>query len=768
MRILPHSDPGKRENVTLHRRVRRPQGSWLLRQHALCAIGLYVVLTPVLACFIQPHSLWAVEDCLSCHGPATGLVNSQGKPITINPASLAHSVHKDFSCVDCHAGATKSGHTAKTAAASCLTCHADEGASLASSAHAALGDPKDSSACIACHGTHDVVNPATRGVKFCATCHATEESQYSASIHGRAHARMNGDAPTCQSCHGAAHQVVEASDSKSPVNKVNLPGTCGKCHSNPALAAKYMFGVAKPVEAYESSTHGRAIQQGNLNAASCNDCHGVHDILPASDPRSKIWKQNVAATCGQCHKDVYGVYRQSIHGEAVAAGVLEAATCTDCHGEHRILAPGNPQSTVYLANVSQATCSRCHANTQLMARFNVPASRVPTYEDSYHGLASSAGQQTVANCASCHGVHNIFPSSDPRSTVNRANLGKTCGKCHPDAGQRFTIASVHTLPATTAGGRVLAFVKAFYLLAIPVILAFMFMHNFLDWWNKAKRVLEHYRLGHGQVRLTRNERVQHWLLLTSFLTLVITGFALKYPHSFWAEPIVRWERTFPLRGWLHRIAGVVLMGASVYHVIYLTIKSEGRRWLKAMLPRVRDVQDAVHIMGYNLGYRSRPPQYARFNYAEKAEYWALVWGTIVMAATGILLWAHDWVLAHLPFPMTFLDVTTAIHFYEAILATFSILIWHFYFVIFDPDIYPLKWTVLTGRAPEHEVREEDEEPALVATVTKKGPGGGSDTGPAPKGGQTNRGAGPTARPSSTGSATKPDAPPSSRRLKPPN
>ncbi|MDR3675534.1 MAG: cytochrome b/b6 domain-containing protein [Acidobacteriota bacterium] len=653
--------------------------------------------------------LLAAEDCLSCHAPETGMVNSQGKAITVNPNSLAHSVHKDLGCVDCHAGAAKSGHTAKTASASCIACHADEGEKLSASAHAMLGDPKDSSTCIACHGTHDVVDPATRGVQFCATCHAKEVSQYNSSIHGRAHAKFNGDAPTCQSCHGTAHEVVEASNAKSPVSKANLPDTCGKCHSNPALAVKYMFNVALPVEAYKQSVHGRAIQAGNLKAASCNDCHGVHDILSASNPHSKIWKQNVAATCAQCHKNVFDVYRESIHGKAVAAGVLDAATCTDCHGEHRILAPGNPESTVSLANVSQVTCSRCHANTQLMARFNVPASRVPTYEDSYHGLASNSGQQTVANCASCHGVHNIFASSDPRSTVNKANLGKTCGKCHPDAGQRFTIGTVHTLPTSTAGGRALSFVKAFYLLAIPFILGFMVLHNLLDWWRKARRILEQYRVGHGQVRLTLNERTQHVLLLVSFITLVVTGFALKYPHSFWAEPIVQWEKNFPLRGWLHRIAGVVLIGGSVYHVIYLLIQRDGRRWMKAMLPRARDVQEAVQTVGYNIGYRPTLPRYARFNYMEKAEYWALVWGTIVMAATGILLWAHDWVLAYLPYPMSVLDVTTAVHFYEAILATFSILIWHFYFVIFDPEVYPLKWTVLTGRAPEHEVREEEEE-----------------------------------------------------------
>ena len=671
------------------------------------------------ALLLRVPALHAAENCLSCHGPGTGLKNSKGQPITVNPAALAHSVHAGFQCVDCHAGAAQFPHTAKTASASCQTCHSDVPQVLKTSAHAMLGDPNDAQACTSCHGAHDVVKPSTLGTQFCAPCHSTEVSQYEKSIHGRAHARGNRDVATCQSCHGAAHQVLTADSPASPVNKVHLADTCGSCHSNPRLVAKYYFAVAFPVAAYKAGVHGRAIEHGNLKAASCSDCHGVHDILPTDDPHSTIWKQNVAATCGKCHADVYDVYRGSVHGQAAAAGVLQAATCTDCHGEHRILAPGNPQSPVYVANVSQDTCSRCHGNTELMASFNMPLNRVPTYEDSYHGLASREGRQTVANCASCHGVHNIYRPSDPRSTVNKANLGKTCGKCHPDAGQRFAIGPVHVLPTTTAGGRVLGVVKAFYLFAIPVILGFMFFHNLLDWGRKARRTLAQNRAGHGQVRMTPNERAQHFLLLGSFMMLVITGFALKYPGAFWAAPIVRWEGGLPLRAILHRICGVILIGASIYHIVYLIKSREGRRWFKEMLPKVRDVREAVETVGYNAGYRKNLPRYARFNYIEKAEYWALVWGTVVMAITGILLWSHNWILAHLPFPMSFLDVTTAIHFYEAILATFAILIWHFYWVMFDPDVYPLKWTFLTGRSPEHEVREEAKEVPSPPTVAPK-------------------------------------------------
>ena len=674
-------------------------------------ISRLIVCTALLAAawLGSPAAAQRAADCLVCHGASVGLKNSAGKEISVNPATHMKGVHGSFGCLDCHAGAAAETHNAKTAAASCVSCHADAARALSTGVHAALGDASDSATCVACHGTNNVVK-AVAGTQFCASCHATEVQQYKASIHGSAHDRGNDDVPTCVSCHGSTHTALAASDPHSPVSKGHLPETCGACHSNPKLAAKYMFAEVRPVEAYRQSVHGRAIQNGNLQAASCGDCHGTHDILPVSDPHSKIWKQNVGATCGQCHSGVYNTYAQSIHGQAVARGVLQAATCTDCHSEHKILAPGDPGSPVYMANVSQEACSRCHADAQLMAGFALPQDRVPTYQDSYHGLAAHEGRQTVANCASCHGVHNIYPSSDPRSTVNHANLSRTCGQCHLDAGRRFAIGPVHVMASTTPGGRILDFVKIFYFVVIPVTLGLMLLHNLLDWRRKTKAALAHYRGAPGQLRLTVNERVQHAVLVLSFVVLVITGFALKFPHAFWAMPIVRLEHAFPVRGWLHRIAGVVMIGAAVYHIVYLSAKKSGRRWLKDMVPDLRDAKEAVETVEYNLGHREKLPRYRRFNYAEKAEYWALVWGTAVMAVTGVLLWLNDWILAHLPHPASVLAISTAIHFYEAILATLAILVWHIYAVIFDPDIYPVKWTFLTGRAPEHEVRETGEEP----------------------------------------------------------
>ncbi len=127
----------------------------------------------------------------------------------------------------------------------------------------------------------------------------------------------------------------------------------------------------------------------------------------------------------------------------IARGNALAPTCTDCHGIHSIKAHTNPNSPVAEQNVSRDICARCHEGVRLSQEFGVPGNRVTTYFDSYHGLAAEGGSVVAANCSSCHGVHDILPSSDPRSTINPANLDATCGKCHKGVTQKFTRTPVH-------------------------------------------------------------------------------------------------------------------------------------------------------------------------------------------------------------------------------------------------------------------------------------------------------------------------------------
>ena len=120
-----------------------------------------------------------------------------------------------------------------------------------------------------------------------------------------------------------------------------------------------------------------------------------------------------------------------------------APVCTDCHGIHSIKAPANPNSPVAERNLSRDTCAPCHQGVKLSQEFGIPGGRVSSYFDSYHGLAAEGGSVVAANCSSCHGVHNILPSTDPRSTINPAHLDATCGKCHKGVTAKFTQTKVH-------------------------------------------------------------------------------------------------------------------------------------------------------------------------------------------------------------------------------------------------------------------------------------------------------------------------------------
>jgi cytochrome b subunit of formate dehydrogenase len=457
------------------------------------------------------------------------------------------------------------------------------------------------------------------------------------------------------------------------------------------------------VEAYKLSIHGRAVAAGDQKAASCSDCHGNHAIQPARDPRSKINHWNVPATCGACHSAIKKTYEASIHGQAVAHGSADAPVCTDCHGEHNILAPAEPGSSVNPARVSSVTCGRCHGDERINARYNLPVDRVPTFADSYHGLESrSGGQQTVANCASCHGVHNIFPTRDPRSTVNAANLAHTCGNCHPGAGERFAIGPVHVRSASQSEHPVVKWIRRIYWVLIPLAIGFMFIHQLLDFLRKLLRKRGRVDSGEEVMRMNLNFRVAHWLTVVSFPVLVVTGFALKFPEAWWARPMLHWENHFAFRGTVHRVAAVVLLAALAYHIVHLILVRRDRAILRYIMPGLGDLRDLGDMFLFNLGLSETQPTFGRFNYVEKIEYLAYMWGTVLMAATGFILWFNNLALRY--FPKWVSDAATALHFYEAILATFSILIWHMYTVVFDPDVYPMDRAWLTGKTSADHLR----------------------------------------------------------------
>jgi cytochrome b subunit of formate dehydrogenase len=655
----------------------------------------------------------ADADCLACHGQKD-LKSESGRSVYIDEAKHQSSAHSILNCTDCHTDIKEFPHPARMAKVNCATCHAEQAADIPESIHSALGAGVQ--ACTACHGSpHELAPAAGLLPKLCGNCHSDELKGFLASVHGAAAKRGDPDAPTCQSCHGPVHKILAAQDPASPVAKKNLPDTCGACHSNPSFLATHQIPFAHPVESYKLSVHGRAVAAGNLNAATCSDCHGSHEIYAARDPRSKINHWNVPAMCGACHGEIEKIYAESVHGQAVAHGAPGAPVCTDCHGEHVILAPSEPESLVNPGRVSFVTCGRCHGNQLIAARYNLPADRVPSYADSFHGLEAQAGSQTVANCASCHGVHNIFPPSDPRSTVNPANLAHTCGACHPGAGQRFAIGPVHILPESSSESPAVRLIRHIYWVLIPLVIGLMFLHQMLDFLRKFFRHARPIGPQQAAFRLNVHFRIAHWLTLVSFPVLVVTGFALKYPLVWWARPMLMWEGHVMFRGTVHRIAAIVLLLSLVYHAVNLIVSHRARRIISNMRPQMTDLRDLRDMVAYNLGLTEKKPEFAEFTYVEKTEYLAYMWGAFVMALTGFLLWFNSFTLRH--FPKWVLDAATALHFYEAVLATLAILVWHLYTVVFDPDVYPMDRVRPRSSGADYQaapIAEPQEEGAVAA------------------------------------------------------
>jgi len=586
----------------------------------------------------------------------------------------------------------------------CLSCHDGSDPDipavplevLNASSHGGL-------ACVDCHvGIEDIPHEETLPPVDCGNCHESEAETY--THHGRGVLGVTEDLPSCSDCHGT-HDILPSSNRDSSVHPTHLSSTCGNCHRNLDLMKKHEIQLKRPVEVYESSVHGRAAMGGVYVAATCTDCHSTggtaHQILGPGNPKSSINHFNIPDTCGKCHGAITQDYKEGIHGKLASEGETDTPVCTTCHGEHGILRHDDPRSNVSPTLVAEATCAPCHESARLNEKYGIPAGRLASFVDSYHGLKSKAGDTTVANCASCHGAHRILPSSDPESSINAANLKATCGTCHPNISTALAQTTIHGTQEGLHTGLADVFVRI-YIVAIVVIIGSMLLYVLIDY----RRSFNGVKMGPQLPRMDANAIFQHGVLTVSFIVLVISGFALRYSEAWAFRHLFGWDGGFTVRGIIHRSAACVFVFGAIWHVFYLRT-GNGRAFVKGMWPGRQDFQEFGEMMLYNLGRRSKPPRLGRFSYVEKAEYWALVWGTVVMVITGFFLW-FDYLASRI-FPKGVLDVMLVVHFYEAWLATLAIAVWHLYSTVFKPGVYPGNPSWLTGTMPV--VMYEEEHPA---------------------------------------------------------
>jgi len=381
-----------------------------------------------------------VKECLECHGDRTiekSLPGGKTLSLFVDEKAYRISLHGKGACTTCHADAK------------------------------------------APHGKLEKVS--------CGKCHPDAEKTYSRSTHGKGHAKGNPDTAWCTDCHGK-HDIRRHKDPAAMAFRMNIVGVCLRCHNDRAIEDKYKLPGQDVMAAYETSVHGMALKKsGLMGTAVCPDCHGNHTILPGDQPRSATHRQNIPTLCGKCHPGILEKYEKSVHGKGMRGGISDSPVCTDCHGEHRITKISDPTSSVYSKNIPKTCASdRCHENAGISSRYAIPKKRFSTYMDSFHGIALEYGMTKAASCASCHGFHEILPSSDPASTVHKNNIPKTCGKCHPNAGPNFAKGAIHVEVSPQKAMGVFA-VRVFYTIFISALVVLFVLHVGLEQYGRRRR-----------------------------------------------------------------------------------------------------------------------------------------------------------------------------------------------------------------------------------------------------------------------------------------
>lgn len=439
------------------------------------------------------------QNCEQCH--TSSLLHNPGHLQAQDKTNLPN-------CVDCHGG-----HEVAPAAAmiadpvgACQQCHMEFEDQKIGDVHAELvGNFGAGQSCQTCHAS----TPQSEDAK-CQTCHSLLSSELALasgetvslhvdpldivhSVHGeRVFDGVQYTTLRCTDCHreqgiwGFPHQEIDTETRRELT--IAMQQVCQECHS----------------EIYERNAdgiHARHIAEGELQAATCADCHGNHAIHDPDNPRERI-----SQTCGNCHSTINEQYATSVHGAALLGeDNPDVPVCTDCHGVHNIPDP----TTAAFRLSSPAMCGTCHANAEMMNKYGISTDVFNTYVADFHGTTvtlfehESPDERTnMAVCYDCHGIHNILPATDENSQIIKANLLATCQQCHPDATENFPDAWTSHYTPSLEHYPIVYLVNLFYAIVIPLTVGGFLLFIATDIF---RRIRERFQGGgqktdHGEVK----------------------------------------------------------------------------------------------------------------------------------------------------------------------------------------------------------------------------------------------------------------------------
>jgi cytochrome b subunit of formate dehydrogenase len=568
-------------------------------------------------------------------------------------------------------------------------------------AHAQAAAPAagpDNSMCLACHGMEGFAMPGADGGMR--DLHVIRE-KFEASVHG-------GQA--CTGCHQDITAIPHGTEGRIQVG-------CVKCHQDLFADAQRegrtrdeekLGGVVTQIDRYMHSIHARpsTADQSRTNA-TCYDCHDAHYVYPQGSTVRAEWRLEIPRTCGRCHEEQLSQYASSVHGRLVLQDSnAGAAVCSDCHTTHDVESPAMDSTRLVITR----NCGNCHADS------------LKSYTQTYHGKVNVLGYAYTAKCFDCHGSHGIQRVDDAASSVHPDNRLETCRKCHQGATAGFVTFEPHA--TTDDYGRYPYMWIASKFMAALIIGVFLFFWTHTALWFHREWKDRQAQKGRPHVRTAELERFQgryyrrfgpgwrlvHLLFAIALMILSLTGMAAFYAETGWASAVMQALGGPRVAAIIHRVAAVVILTLFIGHVIYFVIHFAPRwrtfNWFghTSLVPSLQDFKDITAMFKWFFGKAPRP-EFGRWTYWERFDYWAPFWGLTIVGGSGLMLWFKEATAAVLP-GWAF-NIATLAHGEEAFLAILFLFTVHFFNNHFRPDKLPPPDIVMfTGAMPLEHFRRE--------------------------------------------------------------
>jgi predicted CXXCH cytochrome family protein len=670
--ILPHTNPNS--SISLNK---------IARTCMVCHSRIEQVHTQVIRGELWEEKPGAIPACTDCHPPHK--VSRQNIVITIS----------DRACLRCHA----KQNLFKVADGDSISMHMDKNI-LDNSIHKEIP-------CVKCHSdvSTGMKKPCvTASTVDCSNCHAALANEYFESGHGQAYFRKDPNAPACTTCHGE-HDTKSKYDENAKTYRASIPELCGECHKAEGKAAQ-TEGLAE-IDAYldySKTVHGRGLtEKGLLPSAVCTDCHTTHHNLKQSDERSSIYPRNIPSTCAICHRGIYKDYVQSVHAINREEVNEKLPTCADCHTAHKIVETERDKFTIEVTD----QCGECHGEL------------ATTYLQTMHGKAYELGYLDAARCSDCHGAHKVLKISNPSSMVGTKNIVQTCQQCHDDANQRFTGYLTHATHHDKVKYPVIYYTFWAMTSLLITVFGFFGIHTLL-WLPRSVQAIRERKkerkkssaiMGQYYIRrFATSQRITHIFVILSFVLLALTGMMLKFSGMGWAKYLADLLGGVKGAATIHRIAAVTTFGYFFFHLYNLVrLKREKRMSTtkfflgpNSMMFNKQDIKDFIGTMKWFFGKGPRP-QYGRWTYWEKFDYFAVFWGVAIIGISGLMLWFPEFFTILLPGLL--INVAQIIHSDEALLAVGFIFTIHFFNTHLRPEAFPMDTVIFTGLVPLEEYKE---------------------------------------------------------------